>query len=175
MDLDFLDLILLDITLELLVCHGPGILVVLCQEIHQEQNAQKHQEKAVSPCSVSVIVSQSMSSFQLQVLFTGFFLFEIPDIRKIAVSLVIVHAPADDKFIFHFEALVVDLEMDLGVAAGRLVQQGAGADRGSPACAEELIEEAQRPARIDDIFHHKDIAPLERFIQVLDQADDTAG
>ena len=93
-----------------------------------------------------------------------------PDIRKIAVSLVIIQPVSDDKLVRNLESLVVDI--DLAFPSVRLVQQRTKL-YGSRLSALKVFQQiAQGVAGIDDVLHNEHVLVHDRIIQILDQLDD---
>ena len=72
----------------------------------------------------------------------------------------IVEAVSDDELVLDLESDIFNGDVDL--APARLAQQAGRAKRLRVARAEDILEIAERQARIDDVFDDNDVAALER-------------
>lgn len=92
---------------------------------------------------------------------------------EVAVVLVVVHAVADDEFVFETVADVIDVDGD--DVGGGLVEKGAYAERCGVAGPEIFGEVAEGLAGIDDVFDEDDVAAGDGVVEVFEDADDAGG
>ena len=95
------------------------------------------------------------------------------DIWQIPVFLRIVKSVAHHKFIRNREAGIIHLDLFLHPPL-RLIEQCAQADTGRLPLPQHLNQVRKRSAGIDNILYNQHILILQRFIQILDNADNTA-
>ena len=76
---------------------------------------------------------------------------------------------ANDKFVRDFKAAVVNLNVNL--AATRLVKERANFDAVSLFILEVVDKEIHSGARIDDVLDKQDVAPLGVVVEVLEDID----
>src|SRR5688500_9555839 len=95
------------------------------------------------------------------------------DVRKVPISLSVVEPVADDEAIRDLEADVADWDFDLAPRGFR--EQSADLERGRLARPQVAHQVRERQARVDDVLHHEHVPPLERDVEVFEDADDARG
>src|SRR5215207_4224037 len=94
-------------------------------------------------------------------------------IGEVAVPLVVVQAVADGEAVGDLEADVAGGKVDLPALG--LGQQGAHLQRRRIARAEVAQQVLQGQAGVDDVLDDEHVAPLDRRVEVLEDADDARG
>src|SRR5215217_3405232 len=95
------------------------------------------------------------------------------DVRQVPVPLRKIEAVADHVPVRDLEPDVPDGHLDL--AAAVLHEQRADLQRRGVAGAEVPEQVRQREARIDDVLEDQDVAALDVYVEILEDAHDTRG
>ena len=81
----------------------------------------------------------------------------------------VIQAVSDDELVLNLESDIFNGDVDL--APARLAQQAGRAKRPGVARAEDILEIAERQARIDDVLDDNDVSALEGRVEIFEKTD----